>query len=74
MGDEILVWQDREIRFDVPVGYANILKTFILFYCSMLTTFQWQKSELACRPGEFIIDTLESVEDTKGNSGESGKV
>jgi hypothetical protein len=40
MGDEILVWQDREIRFDVPVGYANILKTFILFYCSMLTKFQ----------------------------------
>ena len=29
-------------------------------------------SEISCRSGEFIIDTLDSVEDTKGNSGESG--
>jgi hypothetical protein len=32
MGDEILVWQDREIRFDVPVGYADIFKTFKQYY------------------------------------------
>lgn len=31
-------------------------------------------SDLNCRAGEFIIDTLDSVEDTKGNSGESGRI
>lgn len=45
-----LVWQDREIRFDVSLN------------------------ELNCRSGEFVIDTLDSVEDSKGNSGESGRI
>lgn len=31
-------------------------------------------SEFNCRSGEFIIDSLDSVEDTKGNSGESGRI
>ena len=42
------VWQDRELRFDVP------------------------RSALACRRGEFEIDSINSVEDTKGNNGERG--
>ncbi len=29
---------------------------------------------MECRSGEFIIDTLESVEDTKGNNGDNGRL
>ena len=43
-----LVWQDRELRFDVP------------------------RAALECRRGEFEIDSINSVEDTKGNNGERG--
>jgi hypothetical protein len=32
------------------------------------------KSDIECRTGEFVIDTLESVEDSKGNSGDSGRL
>lgn len=42
------VWQDREIRFDMPL------------------------KELELRRGEFEIDHMDSVEDTKGNNGEKG--
>jgi len=48
--DEGDVWQDREIRFDVPV------------------------SQLELRKGEFQIDSMDSVEDTKGNNGERGEL
>lgn len=44
------VWQDREIRFDVPY------------------------SQLQCRDGEFEIDSLNNIEDTKGNNGERGQL
>eukprot|EP00727_Mastigamoeba_balamuthi_P002455 m51a1_g12206 putative bardet-biedl syndrome 5 protein homolog (208) ;mRNA; f:3551-4405 len=47
MGDSV-VWQDREIRFDIPAG------------------------QLALRSGETLVDTIEDVEDTKGNNGEHG--
>jgi hypothetical protein len=42
------VWQDREIRFDIPF------------------------SLLAVRRGETEIDSINAVEDTKGNNGEKG--
>lgn len=42
------IWQDREIRFDVPFN------------------------QLKPRRGEFEIDSINSVEDTKGNNGEKG--
>jgi Bardet-Biedl syndrome 5 protein len=42
------VWQDREIRFEVPITYLQL------------------------RPGEVEIDSINSVEDTKGNNGERG--
>lgn len=42
------VWQDREIRFDVPF------------------------SQLQPRKGEIEIDSINAVEDTKGNNGEKG--
>jgi Bardet-Biedl syndrome 5 protein len=42
------IWQDREIRFDVPV---NLLKP---------------------RAGEKVLETVEEVEDSKGNTGELG--
>lgn len=44
------VWQDQEIRFDVPI------------------------SQLDCRKGEYMIDSINSVEDTKGGSGERGSL
>jgi len=43
-----VVWQDREIRFDIP------------------------PSSLSLRRGEFQIDWMNSIEDTKGNNGEKG--
>jgi Bardet-Biedl syndrome 5 protein len=46
--DEIDVWQDREIRFDIHT------------------------EDLACRRGEYVIDNMEHVEDTKGNNGDRG--
>eukprot|EP00033_Pygsuia_biforma_P003251 GCRY01003563.1.p1 GENE.GCRY01003563.1~~GCRY01003563.1.p1 ORF type:complete len:344 (+),score=65.22 GCRY01003563.1:140-1171(+) len=44
------VWQDREIRFDLPLV------------------------DLELRKGEFIIDSMDNVEDTKGNNGEVGSL
>lgn len=46
--DKEFIWQDREIRFDVPF------------------------SQLKPRRGEEEIDSINSVEDTKGNNGEKG--
>eukprot|EP00741_Cyanophora_paradoxa_P005592 tig00000912_g5420.t1 len=48
--DAAYVWQDREIRFDVPIA------------------------QLDYRRGEFMIDSMSSVEDTKGNNGERGEL
>lgn len=42
------VWQDREIRFDIPV------------------------TQLQTRKGEITVDSINSVEDTKGNNGDKG--
>ncbi|CAF1022981.1 unnamed protein product [Rotaria sp. Silwood1] len=36
--------------------------------------FDVPTNDLKCRSGEFIIDTLSSVEDTKGNNGDKGKL
>jgi len=44
------VWQDREIRFDVPVV------------------------QLRPRKGEIVVDSINSVEDTKGNNGDKGNL
>lgn len=44
------VWQDREIRFDVPVV------------------------QLRPRKGETVVDSINSVEDTKGNNGDKGNL
>lgn len=48
--EDELVWQDREIRFDVPFA---LLKP---------------------RRGEVEVDSINSVEDTKGNNGEKGQL
>lgn len=45
-----IVWQDREIRFDVKPTLLN------------------------CRRGEEVIDSINSVEDTKGNNGARGSM
>jgi Bardet-Biedl syndrome 5 protein len=47
---ELSVWQDREIRFDIPV------------------------TQLSKRKGENIVELIKNIEDTKGNSGESGSL
>ncbi|CAF1013263.1 unnamed protein product [Adineta steineri] len=36
--------------------------------------FDVHPNDIKCRSGEFIIDTLSSVEDTKGNNGDKGKL
>lgn len=50
MSVEDYIWQDREIRFDVPFA------------------------QLKPRRGEVEIDTINAVEDTKGNNGEKGQL
>jgi Bardet-Biedl syndrome 5 protein len=45
-----LIWQDREVRFDL------------------------KPQQLSCRKGEKNIDSINSVEDTKGNNGERGSL
>ena len=45
-----LVWQDRDIKFDVNPSLLDL------------------------RKGEFLIDRMGRVEDTKGNNGESGEL
>ncbi|ETN59012.1 bardet-Biedl syndrome 5 protein [Anopheles darlingi] len=44
------VWEDREVKFDIPSIYKTL------------------------RSGERILDVLDSVEDTKGNSGDTGRI
>jgi len=44
------LWEDRDVRFDVP------------------------HSQIKMRPGEKLIDHLDSIEDTKGNNGERGRL
>eukprot|EP01062_Namystynia_karyoxenos_P072241 TRINITY_DN6822_c0_g1_i1.p1 TRINITY_DN6822_c0_g1~~TRINITY_DN6822_c0_g1_i1.p1 ORF type:complete len:375 (+),score=164.30 TRINITY_DN6822_c0_g1_i1:89-1126(+) len=48
--DENYIWQDREIRFDIPAA------------------------EFQERRGEYKIDVIDSIEDTKGNNGETGQL
>jgi Bardet-Biedl syndrome 5 protein len=45
-----IVWEDRELRFDI------------------------KENLLSCRKGEKLIDSINSVEDTKGNNGERGSL
>ncbi|KAM9035135.1 Bardet-Biedl syndrome 5 protein isoform X1 [Sarcophilus harrisii] len=44
------LWEDRDIRFDVP------------------------SQQMKTRPGEVLIDCLDSIEDTKGNNGDRGRL
>ncbi|XP_050070441.1 Bardet-Biedl syndrome 5 protein homolog [Anopheles maculipalpis] len=44
------VWEDREVKFDIPSVYKTI------------------------RSGETILDVIDSVEDTKGNGGDCGRI
>ena len=104
-----LIWQDREIRFDVPPAYVLLLLLLLLLMpsddrfvhsrslaglgerlCSaiapdaravggtghvlfMLPRLRCRRS-LENRKGEFQIDSMNSVEDTKGNNGERGEL
>ncbi|CAH1238545.1 Bardet-Biedl syndrome 5 protein-like isoform X1 [Branchiostoma floridae] len=44
------LWEDRDVRFDVP------------------------PQQMRMRPGEILIDRLDSIEDTKGNNGDRGRL
>eukprot|EP01083_Nonionella_stella_P010815 30740_1 len=48
--EDDLLWQDREVRFDVRFKDLQVIN------------------------GEFKVDSINSVEDTKGNSGERGSL
>ena len=60
-----------------------VSKSNVKAKCSDLVEYIWQDreirfdvqaSELACRTGETVIDSIHSVEDTKGNNGEKGSL
>lgn len=57
------IWQDREIRFDVPLP----LVFYLVLYCNSC-----YYSAMELRKGEILVDSIDSVEDTKGNNGEQG--
>uniref|UniRef100_A0A6M2DCI0 Putative bardet-biedl syndrome 5 n=1 Tax=Xenopsylla cheopis TaxID=163159 RepID=A0A6M2DCI0_XENCH len=50
MSDFVLVWEDREVRFDIPYSLLKL------------------------RSGEKLMDRMDAVEDTKGNSGDKGRL
>ncbi|XP_052579979.1 Bardet-Biedl syndrome 5 protein isoform X2 [Peromyscus californicus insignis] len=45
-----VLWEDRDVRFDVS------------------------SQQMKTRPGEILIDCLDSIEDTKGNNGDRGRL
>lgn len=66
------IWQDREIKFDVELRYCNVESK-----SKKISAVRWQSfsfSQMKMRPGEFLIERLENVEDTKGNNGDKGKL
>lgn len=63
------VWQDREIRFDVQLSYV-VEPNHSFLFANIVNCYR----ALELRPGEVLIDTLNNVEDTKGNSGEGGSL
>ncbi len=50
MAEGAYIWQDREVKFDVPMA------------------------DLQPRKGEVVVDSINAVEDTKGNNGERGNL
>lgn len=59
-----IIWQHREIRFDLDPRYD-----FWLFFGFLSFSYF---SHLRLIHGEHIIDRIDGVEDTKGNSGDKG--
>lgn len=60
------IWQDRQIRFDVPFAY--VLDNVYDCRGQHISICR----QIMCRPGEVHVDSINSVEDTKGNNGEKG--
>jgi Bardet-Biedl syndrome 5 protein len=48
--EEYYVWQDREVKFDIP------------------------KQQLSLHPGEKAFETIDNIEDYKGNNGDIGTI
>ncbi len=42
--------------------------------CNLTKTFFNAARQMKMRPGEILIDKLESIEDTKGNAGDRGRI
>jgi hypothetical protein len=78
--DTAYVWQDRELRFDACMLFSQHLclsshaRIFILELTNRsfimmsphVSRFDSSEAALQCRPGERLIDSINSVEDTKG--------
>ena len=62
-----LVWSWNTIWCSSKVNQLDLSFEWVLI-------FFFLSSDIKCRSGEFIIDTLSSVEDTKGNNGDKGKL
>ncbi len=67
VGVDLPVWQDREIRFDIPYKYVALCYNM----CSQLDWLLFRL--LKPRLGESVVDRINYVEDTKGNNGVTGQ-
>lgn len=73
------VWQDRETRFDLSfrlvfcfVEKRSLYDSLAGQYSHPIVSSRHVFSLLKPRPGEEEIDSMNSIEDTKGNNGEKG--
>ena len=63
------IWEHREVRFDILLAYVNsdLSREHLDLIFSHIR-------QMKMRPGEVLIDRLDSIEDTKGNSGDRGRM
>ena len=64
-------WQPFEIRFDVVPKCVRLCCQVSQRNARSCSSF---RRALQCRPGEELIDSINSVEDTKGNNGQRGSL
>lgn len=67
----VLVWEDKEVRFDLPFSYVyNFIYLHLVLMRNVTSSFR----EMHLISGEKIIDRLDNIEDTKGNGGDRGRL
>ncbi|XP_046777345.1 Bardet-Biedl syndrome 5 protein isoform X3 [Gallus gallus] len=61
----------RALRYE---AHTEVLQSSSLLFCPALTCLITTFRQMKMRPGEVLIDCLESIEDTKGNNGDRGRL